>query len=76
MKAWLGLFVLCALAACTAPAIRVTPAASATPPGTADYPDLGVAPELSGDVWLNTSAPLRLNDLRGKVVLLDMWTFG
>ena len=37
--------------------------------------DLGLAPELSGDVWLNTPVPLRLANLRGKVVLLDMWTF-
>jgi thiol-disulfide isomerase/thioredoxin len=27
------------------------------------------------DDWLN-SAPLRVEDLRGKVVLLDVWTFG
>jgi thiol-disulfide isomerase/thioredoxin len=39
-------------------------------------PDLGLAPELSNDVWLNAKEPLRLADLRGKVVLLEMWTFG
>jgi len=39
------------------------------------YPDLGEAPELTNEVWLNTAAPLRLSKLRGKVVLLDMWTF-
>jgi len=33
------------------------------------------APELSNDVWIN-SAPLRLADLRGKVILLEFWTFG
>ena len=38
--------------------------------------DLGKAPELKGEVWLNTDQPLQLADLRGKVVLLDMWTFG
>ncbi len=56
-------------------------------PGQMDFPqkeesfrssldDLGLAPELTNDVWLNTEGPLRLADLRGKVVLLDMWTFG
>ena len=38
--------------------------------------DLGPAPELNNETWLNTDQPLRLADLRGKVVLLDMWTFG
>lgn len=42
----------------------------------ADLPDLGLAPELHNDVWLNTDRPLRLSELRGKVVALDMWTFG
>jgi thiol-disulfide isomerase/thioredoxin len=40
-----------------------------------EHPDLGLAPDLAGDVLLNTSAPLRLADLRGKVVLVEMWTF-
>lgn len=42
----------------------------------ADLPNLGAAPELTNEAWLNTDVPLRLADLRGKVVLLDMWTFG
>jgi len=37
--------------------------------------DMGPAPELNNKVWLNTPAPLHLADLRGKVVLLEMWTF-
>ena len=42
----------------------------------ASLPDLGAAPELTNDTWLNVDAPLRLADLRGKVVIIDMWTFG
>jgi len=33
------------------------------------------APELSEGKWIN-SPPLKLSDLRGKVVLLEFWTFG
>ena len=39
-------------------------------------PDLGLAPELTNTTWLNVDAPLRLADLRGKVVIVEMWTFG
>ena len=38
--------------------------------------NLGAAPELTNQVWLNSDEVLRLADLRGKVVLLEMWTFG
>lgn len=43
---------------------------------TASLPDLGLAPELTNDTWLNVDAPLRLAELRGKVVIVEMWTFG
>ncbi len=40
------------------------------------YAGLGIqAPEITNTVWLN-SAPLRLSDLRGKVVMVEFWTFG
>ena len=45
-------------------------------PNAPDLPDLGLAPELTNEVWLNVDAPLRLADLQGKVVAIDMWTFG
>ena len=35
------------------------------------------APELAGALeWFNVPAPLTLKALRGKVVLLDFWTYG
>lgn len=39
--------------------------------GTIDAPDF---PE--GLDWINTAEPIALNDLKGKVVLLDFWTYG
>jgi thiol-disulfide isomerase/thioredoxin len=45
-------------------------------PKLTSLPDLGPAPELISDTWLNVDSPLRLADLRGKVVIVEMWTFG
>jgi thiol-disulfide isomerase/thioredoxin len=43
---------------------------------SATLPDLGTAPELTNEVWVNVDSPLRLAGLRGRVILLEMWTFG
>jgi thiol-disulfide isomerase/thioredoxin len=53
-----------------------TAAASQPTPTVPSLPDLGAAPELTSNSWLNTEAPLRLAGLRGQVVLVEMWTFG
>ena len=34
------------------------------------------APDFEGGAgWLNTASPIRIKDLKGKIVLLDFWTF-
>ena len=43
---------------------------------TVVLPLLGPAPVWGNDVWINSETPLPLEDLRGKVVLLEFWTFG
>ncbi len=73
MKPWLlgltgALLVACASTAAGTKTPTATPAVK--------LKDYGPAPELSNEVWLNTDAPLRLADLRGKVTLIDMWTYG
>jgi thiol-disulfide isomerase/thioredoxin len=45
-------------------------------PARAQPPGGLVAPELTGGTdWLGTNAPLSLKELRGKIVLLDFWTY-
>lgn len=60
-------------------ALALSLAILATAPATATVAraaDTGLkAPELEGGVgWINTDQPIRLKDLKGKVVLLDFWT--
>ena len=49
---------------------------AASLPASVALEDLGSAPELTGiDAWIN-SDPLTMTSLRGKVVLVEFWTFG
>jgi thiol-disulfide isomerase/thioredoxin len=55
---------------------RFDSARAATP--RAELPVLGAAPDFTGnDSWLNTPGgrPLSLRQLRGKIVLVDFWTY-
>ncbi|MBI3738542.1 MAG: redoxin domain-containing protein [Chloroflexi bacterium] len=67
-RLWILILLLFGLTACSS-------APQTAMPSSASLPDLGPAPELTNSVWLNTDKPLRLADLRGKVVGLEMWTF-
>jgi thiol-disulfide isomerase/thioredoxin len=50
------------------------PASIAGPVDTSHLPDKGLAPPLDATGWINTP-PLTAADLRGKVVLYDIWTY-
>lgn len=41
-----------------------------------DLPDLGAAPEIENTVWINADEPVTIASQRGKVILLEFWTFG
>lgn len=75
-------------AACARPAVdevaieptadvgEVEPEVSTTVAAAEELPDLGAAPRLAGiDGWLQTDID-SLDDLRGKVVVVQFWTFG
>lgn len=41
-----------------------------------DLPDYGQAPDFKNiNAWINTDKNLTMNDLKGKVVLVDFWTY-
>lgn len=74
-RLWLPVLIF-GLTACATAASGNETVDKPTSSSIASLPDLGPAPELTNETWLNVGAPLRLADLRGKVVAIDMWTFG
>lgn len=74
-----GFLLLLILVACRQDETSEPPAASSPIlPGitVADLPDMGPAPEILNEVWLNAEEPYTIASQRGKVVLLKFWTFG
>ncbi len=67
-------------AATQMPATAVPVATETLPPSAesaaSKLPVIEPAPAWSNQVWINSEEPLSLPDLRGKVVLLEFWTFG
>ena len=67
------------------PNAKTKPAAAATsapvptvvaPAPAVELPSGPIAPEIQSDTWLNTEKPVVWQDLRGKVVMVEFWTFG
>jgi thiol-disulfide isomerase/thioredoxin len=82
---WFGLVMMlaaCGAAGGEAPPLpeqgtedeAIAPASQAA--AAVELPDMGQAPPIEGEVWLNVDEPLVWQDLRGQVVLVEMWTFG
>ena len=70
-----GVLICLATAAPSAAQDDPDPAADAAPAEN-PFPGRAPAPSLDGGVeWFNTSAPIDLRELRGKIVLLDFWTY-
>jgi hypothetical protein len=45
-------------------------------PGRAVAVTIGnLAPDIAGESWIN-SKPFTINDLKGRVVIVDFWTYG
>lgn len=58
------------------PAAEKGGAPEKAPAGQSPITRISKAPELDGGKeWLNTGGPISIRDLRGKIVLLDFWTY-
>lgn len=79
-----GMIALCGLMFCGQREALAQPASTtkgaaerkSADPGENPFPGRFPAPSIDGGTdWLNTSGPIALEDLRGKIVLLDFWTY-
>ena len=72
----IALITLVFASACTAASDSDSPSVASSPAQEAPA-DFVAAPDFPLDLdWLNTDRPLSFDELEGKVVLLDFWTYG
>jgi len=82
LEAWLfvaiaGTAALVLLAACVDSAAKRAEPADASVSGGTSNGGATFAPEFPvGLPWLDTAEPLTMKELRGKIVLIDFWTYG
>ena len=68
--------VLAGCGVSASPSAEATPVARLETPPAAGQDQRIPAPELDGGIdWLNAAGPIRMKDLKGKVVVLDFWTY-
>jgi hypothetical protein len=58
-----------------APATAPAPTAAPEPTAARVLPEGPLAPEIRSESWIN-SAPVAWDSLRGRVVMIEFWTFG
>ncbi|MGP8056823.1 MAG: redoxin domain-containing protein [Nitrososphaerales archaeon] len=71
----IGIIILAAGLSALVPNQGSTPTGSSTVTNLSNLPNKGPAPNFKGiAAWIN-SAPLNISELRGRVVLIDFWTY-
>ncbi len=69
-----GMWLACLAGMMSLPCFAADPPAAEIPPNP--FPNRVQAVELEGGVeWLNAGGPITIKELRGKIVLLDFWTY-
>jgi len=75
INAYVAVFGVVGIVVVAAAVSSLIPSQTSVTAGASSLPDLGTAPNFMGiSAWIN-SAPLSLSQLKGKIVLVDFWTY-